>query len=310
VKISTEIKAAIIGLVAIGILIWGINYLKGRNVFRRTIAIYALYQEVSGLGTSAPIYMNGIKIGFVGEIIFLPASDPPVTLLLQIENQYQLREGSNAELFSADIMGTRAIRIIPSRKGGVLIAGDTISSAVVPDMFTNLKEEIFPVLQQIKGVAASLDSLGIALTNIAGSTSVTQTIDNLAAVSEGLKNIISEGGSLEKSLSNVEDFSSTLKDQDTVIASLIRNLSLITHSVQEAEMDQLILSFRQVTDQFNKLLLQVNSGEGSAGRLFYSDSLMLHMETLTVDLDFLIRDPQENPVRYIQFSVFGKSKKK
>ena len=308
-KISTEIKAGIIGLVAIGVLIWGINYLKGRNILRQTLAIYALYQDASGLETSAPVYMDGIKIGYVDEIRYFPANVPPVTLLLQIEKNYPLPLGSLAELFSADLMGTRAIRIISSRKKEHLKSLDTITTRVVPDMFTNLQSEITPVLRQIKGVANSFDSLAQALERVVGSESLGQTIDHMAGASNALKNLLEEGGSLDRSMKNLDEFSSMLNEQDKEMVSLIQNLNEISQSIKEAEVDQLLLSVRSFSDQFSKLLAQVNSGGGSAGKLFYSDSLVLHLETLTSDLDLLIRDLQEHPERYVRFSVFGGSKK-
>ena len=308
-KISTEIKAGIIGLVTIGVLIWGINYLKGRNILRQTLAIYALYQDASGLETSAPVYMDGIKIGYVDEIRYYPANVPPVTLLLQIEKNYPLPLGSLAELFSADLMGTRAIRIISSRKKEHLKLLDTITTRVVPDMFTNLQSEITPVLRQIKGVANSFDSLAHTLERVVGSESLGQTIDHMAGASNALKNLLEEGGSLDRSMKNLDEFSSMLNEQDKEMVSLIQNLNEISQSIKEAEVDQLLLSVRSFSDQFSKLLAQVNSGGGSAGKLFYSDSLVLHLETLISDLDLLIRDLQEHPERYLRFSVFGGSKK-
>lgn len=94
------------------------------------------------------------------------------------------------------------------------------------------------------------------------------------------------------------------------MASLVGHLNSISAAVDSAGLDRLSEELIAVSEQFNHLLAQVNSGEGSAGKLIYSDSLYISLETLITDLDTLIRDLNENPGDYVQFSVFGKSKSK
>ena len=110
-KISIEAKVALIGIVTLLVLIWGINYLKGRNILRSSYTLYAFYQDSGGLESSAPVLMNGIKIGYVEAISLEPEALLPVEITLHIEKTYPLRTGSAAVLHSADLLGSKAIRI-------------------------------------------------------------------------------------------------------------------------------------------------------------------------------------------------------
>lgn len=308
-KISSEAKVGIIGIVTIAILIWGINYLKGKNILSSTYTLHAFYNHAGGLESTAPVLMNGVKIGFVDEVQLLPGEVPPIKTVLSIEKAYPIRMNSRAELFSADLLGTKAIRISPSEDERYFQDNDTILTSVEPDILTTLQDQIIPVMQQINTLAVSLDTLAHRLDTLLGSETTRETMQHLSSISKSLKASLDTGGALDQSFRNIESFSAMLKAQQDAMASLIRHLNSISQSVESSGIDQLSEKLLSVTNQFDILLEHINSGEGNAGKLFYSDSLYLNMEILISDLDKLVRDLNENPQDYVQISLFGKSKK-
>jgi phospholipid/cholesterol/gamma-HCH transport system substrate-binding protein len=309
-RFSIEAKVGIIGLVTIAVLIWGINYLKGKNILSSTYTLYAFYPESGGLETSAPVMLNGVKIGYVNEIELRTGKVPPIKLTLNIEKEYRLATGSVAELYSADLMGTRAIRIIPS--GGQHYMGDqdTVTASLVPDLITNLQSRFFPLLELIGHLAESLDTLSQQLGTLVGSDAIGATLDHLAFVTGKLRTALLEGGDLDLSFGNLESFTTTLAEQGSRVSSLIGHLNSISEKLDSAGLDRLAVELVQVSGQLNTLLEQVNSGEGNAGKLFYSDTLYRKLELLIADLDHLVRDLNENPEDYVQISLFGRSEKK
>jgi phospholipid/cholesterol/gamma-HCH transport system substrate-binding protein len=309
-RFSIEAKVGIIGLVTIAVLIWGINYLKGKNILSSTYTLYAFYPESGGLETSAPVMLNGVKIGYVDEIELRTGEVPPIKLILNIEKEYRLATGSVAELYSADLMGTRAIRIIPS--GGQHYMGDqdTVTASLVPDLITNLQSRFFPLLELIGHLAESLDTLSQQLGTLVGSDAIGATLDHLAFVTGKLRTALLEGGDLDLSFGNLESFTTTLAEQGSRVSSLIGHLNSISEKLDSAGLDRLAVELVQVSGQLNTLLEQVNSGEGNAGKLFYSDTLYRKLELLIADLDHLVRDLNENPEDYVQISLFGRSEKK
>jgi phospholipid/cholesterol/gamma-HCH transport system substrate-binding protein len=152
-------------------------------------------------------------------------------------------------------------------------------------------------------VVQKLDTLVLA-------SDTQEILAHVSEVSGHLAASLEPGGSLNESFANLESFSSMLREQEDELASLTGHLNSITEAVDSAGLDRLSAELISVSEQFNHLLSQVNSGEGSAGKLLYSDSLYTNLNTLIYNLDALIRDLNENPGDYVHFSLFGKSKSK
>ena len=165
-------------------------------------------------------------------------------------------------------------------------------------------------MERISDLAVSMDRLVQQIDTLLISEATVEMVQNLSDISKSIASTLEPGGSLNQSLSNLESFTSLLKDQEENVASLTGNLNSLSESLDSAGLDKLSMELLSVAEQLNQLLLQVNSGEGSAGKLIYSDSLYTNLEILIFDLDTLINDLTENPGDYVHISVFGKSKKK
>jgi phospholipid/cholesterol/gamma-HCH transport system substrate-binding protein len=309
-KLSTEVKAGIIGLVTIAVLAWGINYLKGRNVLRSSYALVTFYPETGGLENSAPVLLNGVKIGYVDRILLRTGEDPPIEVVLSIDKQYRIPEGSRAELFSADLIGTKAIRILLSGKKEMHEHADTLLPAMAPDLLSSLQARLFPILDRVGMLAESLDSLAQRLNTLIREDALGVTLEQLAAVTGSLRRSLAPGGTLDSSFRNLESFSAMLADQQDEMASVIGNLNAVIADLDSAGLGELAVELKGVALRVSTLLDQVQSGKGSAGKFFYSDSLYDNLNVLVSDLDRLVRDLNENPENYVQISVFGKSRKK
>lgn len=309
-KLSSEVKVGAIGIVTIVVLVWGINYLKGRNILSSSYAVHAFSTESGGLEVSSPVIMHGVKIGYVDQIVLRTAEKPPVKLILSLEKEYPIGSSSVAELFSADLLGSKAIRIVQSGENHTLGDQDTIPIRVVPDLISNLQTAFLPVLDQMGRLAVSLDTLSRRLDTLVGAEALKNTLEHLSSATGSLKSALAEGGSLDNSFRNLESLTGVLSDRKEDVASLVTHLNSISETIDSAGLGQLAGELHGVSEQFNLLLEQVNSGEGTAGKLFYSDSLYRNLEALTADLDSLVRDLNENPEDYVQISVFGRSKKK
>jgi phospholipid/cholesterol/gamma-HCH transport system substrate-binding protein len=306
-KISIEAKVGLIGIATLLVLIWGINYLKGRNILKSSYTLYAFYQDSGGLETSAPVLMKGIKIGYVESIHLEPEALQPVEISLHIEKAYPLRVGSRAVLFSADLLGSKAIRIDASRNEAYLSDQDTLVSILEPDLFSSIGEQALPVVEQIGQLASSLDSLAESMNDLLDSGAANEVLVHVSDMAGSLSSSLEPGGSLHASFENLESFSSMLAEQEDEIASMTSNLNAVSEALDGAEIDQLSRELTATTREFRSLMEQINSGKGSAGKLIYSDTLYYHLENLVSDLDSLVLDLNENPGKYVHFSLFGKS---
>jgi len=309
-KFSSEAKIGLIGIVTLSLLIWGVNYLKGRNILSSTYTLHTSLDNTGGLESSSPVLMSGMKIGYINEIELRPDETNPIKISLSIENTYPIREGSCAILFSADLLGTKAIRIESSGLSRFLADNDTIQTMVEADMLSTLQDQLVPVMQQISKLSVSLDTLVQGIDSLIDAESTRETLDHLSVIASSLNNSLKPGGSLDQSFKNLESFSSMMKTQEDEVASLTSHLNSISQSIDSAGINQLSSEIFAVTQKFNVLMEQINSGEGSMGKLLYADSLYLNLDLLISDLDELIRNLNENPEDYVHFSLFGNSQKK
>ncbi|MDF1574359.1 MAG: MlaD family protein [Bacteroidales bacterium] len=305
-KISSEAKVGIIGLATLIVLIWGINYLKGRNILNSTYTLHAFFEDSGGIESSAPVLMNGVKIGFIDAIDLLPGVKPPIHVKLHIEKRYPVRRGSTAILYSADLLGSKAIRLEASGQGDRLQHQDTIQSLTEENMFSSVTDQILPVVEQIGGLAESLDSVVLKLDGLLKTEDPAETLRHLAGISASLSRSLKQGGPLYESFQNLESFTSMLESQEEEIDSMTGHLNSIAASLDRAGIDRIAEELIAASGAFTQLMNQLNSGEGSAGKLIYSDSIYTQLQNLLSNLDSLVNDLNENPQDYVHFSLFGK----
>jgi len=305
-KISSEAKVGLIGIATLALLIWGINYLKGRNILNSTYTLHAFYEDSGGLENSSPVLMKGMKIGYIDNIELQSGNPLPVHVILHVEKQYPVSNGSKALLFSADLLGTMAVRIESPGSGGDMLHNDTIRTAIEADMIASISSQVMPVMEKIGDLSESLDSVVQKLDKLLDSDAPAETLQDLSEISASLSSSLSPGGALYMSFHNLESFTSMLASQEDELKSMTGHLNSISETIDSAGIDRIANELLAASGAFTQLMEQLNSGEGSMGKLFYSDSLYAQLQNLLVDLDSLIIDLNENPQDYVRFSLFGK----
>lgn len=312
-KISTEVKLGIIITVAIAVTIWGINFLKGRNILKPANDYVAFYNDVGGLDINAKVYMNGFRIGQVDDIYFDENNQDKLTVVLGINKPFQIPEKSVAEVFSADLMGTKAIRIIKSESGQMHKPGDTLMTGFSPGLDQQIQNQIIPLKDKTENLIATVDSLLQDLNYIfddRAKNSIHESILNLESTTDHLDDMMSDEGKLNRMITNIESITSNIKDNNDEIAHAISNLASISDSVSGSELKSAINRANETLDQAHQILQKINKGEGNIGLLVNNDSLYYNLEALTGEMDRLMKDLQENPKKYINVSIFGGSDRK
>ena len=161
--ISKEVRVGIVSILAIGILVWGYNYLKGTNLFYSSTSVYAVYPKVPGLSVSAPIIINGVQSGIVEAIYFHPNKSSSVIVKLSLsETALVIPRNSVAELISVDFMGSKAIGLKLGDASVELQPGDTLQVDFEPSMLENFSEQILPIKDELQTM---MDTLKVATTS-------------------------------------------------------------------------------------------------------------------------------------------------
>jgi len=311
-KLKTEAKIGIIVIATIALVIWGINFLKGRNILKRSDVFYSTYNNVNGLGLSSPVTLNGYKVGLINNISFKKGSLNEIVVAYTVAHEFDIPKGTIAEIYSADITGTKAIRLLPANAKEMHHFGDTLISAIQLDMIESLKAEFLPLKDKLESLTANIDTVVIAAKGVFDSTSshkLKLAIDDFSEISSELNNKLSDGGSLDVAFKEFSKFATTLSNNREKMDTIFQNMAYISDSIAKSNVHETINSMNKTLTETHLLLEKVNNGEGSLGLMASSDSLYLHLSSASKNLDLLLEDLREHPKRYVHFSVFGKKDK-
>lgn len=314
-KIPDEIKISFVFIVILALFIWGYNFLKGLDILKKENTYYALYNSVEGLKQSSVIYLNGMEIGRVGNIRFSENDYKRILVELKIDKRYLIPISSVAEIYSADIMGNRAIRIILSNNKEFYKEGDTLVSQVEADLKEQVSAQVLPLKIKAENLIKSIDSMVMAIRGILDpntryniSTSINSlrktllSIEHSAIILDTL--VESEKYALIRIISNIESITNNFQKNNELINNIIANLSDISDTLKKANIGSIIYNAQQSLERANKLLQKIEKGEGTIGLLVHNEELYFQLERSARDLDKLLKDIRENPKRYVHFSVF------
>lgn len=280
-----------------------INFLRGEDIFNRSSSYYVVYDQVDGLAVTGPVYLRGYKVGMVEDIVYNHEGNA-FEVELKVKSQFEIPANSTAEVYSADIMGARAVRINLGDSKQILESGDTLGAAIQPDMISTVMGQIEPLKEQAMELMATMNRTLESVDKLLDSTSrseiqsslkhLNRTLANAATLSRTLNDISPELVAIVK---NLEVLSKGLGESTDEIKGSLENVNAITSSLSKAELDKTIESLRSLSEK-------LQDPNGSVGKLLSTDSLHNAVNTLINDVDKLVKGISENPKKYIKVSVF------
>ena len=311
-KARTEAKIGLIVLSTIALVIWGINFLKGRNVLKRTDVYYAVYDDVAGLKMSGSVILSGHKVGMINDIEFMEDRVNKVVVGFVITGDYNIPKNTVAQIYNTDIMGSKVLRLIPSDEKEYYVYGDTLPSAMETDVITKIQQEISPLIAKTNEVMTGVDTLLGSINQVLDPVTLEKlkkSLENLENTTQSISQQLSPGGKLDRTFSSLQSFTAMLDKNRDKLNSAFENFESITDSVASANLTQTITNINATFLQSQKLLEKINKGEGSLGLLATNDSLYNNLVSASSNLSILLDDMNKHPKRYVHFSLFGKKDK-
>jgi phospholipid/cholesterol/gamma-HCH transport system substrate-binding protein len=295
-----EVKVGLFAFIVLIALYWGINFLRGRDIFSLSHTYYALYEQVNGLQKSSAVTAKGVKIGVVENIIYDPAKSDKVTLALSIDSKYHIPENSQARIYSSGIMEGKAIEIALGNSPLYLNDRDTLHSFVDPGLLETAGLELEALTAKLSQTADSATKLLTTITSLLEDNrpDIDGTLANINKLSETLA---AEGATLHRTLDNIEKFSGSLSKNTDNIDTTLGNLNTLTTSLARVDIQRLDNSLAQL----DSMLTNMRNGEGTLGKMVANDSLYNNLAQASADLAILLQDIKTNPQRYVTISVFG-----
>ncbi len=296
---TKEVKIALTAIFGILVLFYGLQFLKGLNIFSNTNTYYLVFNDVSGLSASSPVYANGYKVGVVERIDYNYNDPNNIVAVVGLDKAMRIPVGSRAELAS-DLLGNIKINLILSGNPTQLMtAGDSIKGG----MELGLMNQVGQMMPTVERMLPKLDSIMASLNILLADPALRNTLHNVEGMTDNLNKTSVELKSLSASLNR--DVPSVMKKADGVLTNteqLTANLSAVDIATMTAKVNQTLDNVEQMTNR-------LNSKEGTLGLLMSDPQLYYRLSSTAASADSLLIDLKAHPKRYVHFSVFGKKDK-
>ena len=311
-KISNELKVGILAILAISGLIFGFNYLKGKDVFTSTPKIHAMFKDVGTLEKSNFVKVNGLTVGTVYSIEPADPNMQNIIVTISLSKNVNIPSDSKAYI-EGSLLGSPTVVIEKGTANTYLKDGDTLATRIDAGLLGSLQAEVKPLVGKAKNVA---DTLNMLMGNVNDLMSINTKRDIQQAIAH-LNNITKEldlvmksaTQSLNASMSNFESITSNIKNNNQNINSILGNFKTLSDSLKSLDLQYTLNNLNSTIAGLKSTLGQVSNPEGSLGALMNDKQLYNRLNNVALSAEILLDDLRTHPKRYVNISVFGKKNK-
>ena len=298
-KLTKEIKIALVAIVGILIMYFGINFLKGMNLFSTNNAYYMTFDDIQGLGASTPIYADGYKVGIVDGLEYDYKENGPIKVKVDIIKDLRIPQGSKAEIVK-DLMGNLQVNLLLANNPRERVEpGGIIPGAVnggMMDKAANLVPVVEKMLPKLDSILTSVNAL-LADPALAASLHNVETITSNLTVSTRELNTLMAG--LNKQVPGMIGKANGVLD----------NTNRLTANLASLDVQGTLNKVNQTLESAHQFTEKLNSNQGSLGLLMNDTELYDNLTSTMGHADSLVIDLKAHPKRYVHFSVFGRKDK-
>lgn len=317
-KINNETKIGILAVVGILALILGFNFLKGKSFFKKEKYVYAVFEDIQGLGNSNPVVINGLQVGHVAK---LDGGQKLKRIIVTVElTQDVLIPRNSLAVINPSLLGSVSLEIKLGNAATYLNTGDTLLTTLSGGAFDEALKMINPVLYEVRNAVKSLDSVLNIVTNVfdpSTKNSIKGVIENLNTVTASftvsatsLQTLLNpQTGALAKSLNNVNTFTSNLAGNNEKINGIMSNAQVASAKFAAIDLQHTLNTLDSAALQLKAGIAKINSNNGSLGLLLNDTKLYDNLSSTSNKINILLDDIRVHPKRYLTISVFGKKDK-
>jgi phospholipid/cholesterol/gamma-HCH transport system substrate-binding protein len=293
---TKEVKIGLISIVALAILIFGINFLKGVNMFKPSNSYYFEFADVNGLAESSPVFASGYKVGTVHSISYNFQKPGHVLVEVEIDNKMRLPQGTTCEMVT-DMLGSVKLNLLLADTAAYCNPGDTLEGRVNAGLMGVAAETLVP---QMAAMLPKLDSIMQSLNALLADPAVANTLHNAEKITANLDvttrqlNVLMQKDlpALTSQLNHIAGNFSTISD----------NLKDIDYAQTMQKVDSTLYNVEQLTAKLNRT-------DNTVGLFLNDPSLYQNLLSTANNASLLLEDLKAHPKRYVHFSLFGKKDK-
>ncbi len=304
-KLTREIKTAILVISSILLFIWGYSFLKGKNLFDSSKKLYVIYDSVEGLEPSSLVRLKGVAVGRVNTYNFLP--NKKVEVELSITSDYPISKSSIAELSGSSPLGGKEIIIIPNDEDSSIIeSGGVLESRSKLGLTDALAEQIVPLKDKIDKLLDNANILFANFNDILDEKAKSDLKNSLA----GLNKTMSEFSGVSKNLNSLlAENKNKLNQSFTNLDKTTANFAVMSDSLAKANLGKTVKNLEKTLASVDKIMSGIESGQGTMGKLMKDEAMYNNFAKASKELELLLQDLRLHPTRYVNVSLFGKKDK-
>lgn len=311
-KINNETKVGILAVVAILVLVFGFNFLKGKQIFNKQPTLYAVFKNLGSLEKSNVVKINGLLIGTVYDLAPVNKEVDSIIVEIHLTREVNIPDNSVA-LIDGSVLGAAYITIEKGPSNTFLKSGDTILTRLDEGLIASLKTQITPTITKVN---ETIDSLKLVLGSVNSlldpttNGNIKSMISSLAVSSAYLQRMLNtETGMVAEAVGNLNSVTGNLAKNNAQVSQAIRNVELTTGNLANARIQETVAALEGTVNELKGTITKfdknLNSNNGTIGRLMNDQKLYDQMNRAALSLEILLDDLRVHPKRYVNISVFG-----
>lgn len=303
---TKEVKIALVAIGGIVVLFFGIKFLKGMNLFSDDDTYYMTFQNIAGLGTAAPIYADGYKIGTVKGIEYNYAGKGPIRVKAGLKKGMRIPKGSKAEI-QKDIMGNMQVDILMANNPVERLEPGQVIPGIMDAGVIGKVQEMVPSIEKM---VPKIDSILIGLNTLVANPALAKSLDNIQVITS---NLVLSSRQLNVLLAELnQQVPGVMQKADGMLDNangVMINSRKFTGNLASLDIQKTMNQVNATLDQVHQLSEKLNSEKGTLGKLMNDPTLYDNMNTTMRSADSLLVNLKAHPKRYVHFSLFGKKEK-
>ena len=293
---TKEVRIGIAAIIALCVLIYGINYLKGIHLFKPSSYFYVKFQNINGLTKSSPVYADGFRVGIVRELYYDYDRPGNVVAEIDVEPDLCIPKGSSAELAAEMLGGVRMNLLLANNPREKYQAGDTIPGGLNSGMMGEVGE----LVPQLKQMLPKLDSIMASLNTLLADPAIPATLHNIENLTA---NLSATSGQLQTLMAHdIPQLTGKLNTIGDNFVTISGNLKEIDYAAAMQKVDSTLANVKMITDRLGRK-------DNTVGLLLNDPTLYNNLNATTANAASLLEDLRLHPKRYVHFSLFGKKDK-
>ncbi|MGM9705980.1 MAG: MlaD family protein [Prevotella sp.] len=296
---TKEVKIALVAIIGVIVLFFGLNFLKGLNLFSSTNDYIIEFEDISGLSSSSPIYAGGFQVGTVKGVEYNYDNASPIKVIMAIDKQMRIPEGSSAKIES-DMLGNVKVNLILAKNvSSAIQPGGTIKGFVDGGAMGQLSEMI-PTVEKI---LPKLDSIMANLNTLMADPAIAQSLHNVNTITADLTTSTKELNILMRNINK------NMPQMLVKTNNILDNTNQLTSNLAGLDIASTMEEVNQTIANVQTLTAKLNSNEGTLGLLMNDSSIYYNVNNTLISTNKLLEDLREHPKRYVHFSLFGRKDK-